>query len=213
MAERILKTKVSLVNKTAAEWAEIASTTVPYAGCACIEWVDEAKKLAKVKYGNGISTYAELEYSTITEAEVLELIAQNAKEVTIEESSAEGYAKSYTFKQGEDVIGTVNIPLDMVVSSGEVMTDPDSDHVGTFLVLTIANKAQDKVYVNIGEIIKAYTVEASAAMVQLAINEHNEISATIVDGSITKAKLANDVTDVLDKAVTTDDTLVLNCIL
>lgn len=212
MAEKILKTKVSLVNKTISEWNEIANTTVPYAGCVCIEWIDE-NGAAKVKYGNGISTYADLPYAGLTKSEIEELINAKESTITIEESTDSNYAKVYVFKQGESEIGKVNIPLDMVVSSGEVKENPDESHTGTFLVLTIANATKDKVYINIGEMLKAYTVEQSASMIQLAINDANEISATIVDNSITKEKLATEITDILDKAVTAEDTLVLNCTL
>lgn len=212
MADKIMEVKVSLVNKTTAEWEAIASTAIPHNGCACIEWIDD-KGTAKVKYGNGTSTYADLPYAGLTKKEIEDLVATKAESLIIEESTDSDYAKVYTFKQGEAIIGTVNIPLDMVVSSGEILTDPDAEHVGTFLVLTIANDAQDKVYINLGEMLKAYTVEENATMVQLAISDTNVISATIVDASITKAKLATDVTDILDKAITTDDALTLNCTL
>lgn len=212
MAERILETKVALVNKTTAEWNAIADTVIPYAGCTCIEWVDD-EGTAKVKYGNGTSTYADLPYAGLTKAEIEAIISSKSESVTIAEETSADYAKVYVFKQGENEIGRVNIPLDMVVSAGTVETDPDADHVGTFLVLTIANDAQDKVYINLGEFLQAYTVENNATMVQLAISDTNEISAAIVDGSITKAKLATEVTDILDKAITSDDTVTINCTL
>lgn len=212
MAEKILETKVSLVNKTTEEWNAIADTVIPYAGCACIEWIDDIGT-AKVKYGNGNSTYADLPYAGLTKKEIEDLVATKAEALTIEEQTSSDYAKVYVFKQGETEIGTINVPLDMVVSSGVVETDPDEEHVGTFLILTIANDTQDKIYINLGEILQAYTVENNATMIQLAISDTNVISATIVDGSITKAKLATEVTNILDNAITTDDTLVLNCTL
>lgn len=120
-----------------------------------------------------------------------------------------GMAKSYTIKQGSNSIGTIDIPLDMVVSKGEVkaLTQAEIDALpvdvktgmtpGTYIVLTIANKASDKLYVNVGTLIDIYTAEANAAKVQLAINPSTRvISATIKAGSI-------GTTELTDKSVTT----------
>lgn len=118
--------------------------------------------------------------------------------VTIEtQSTTPGMAKTYTFKQGSSTIGVVDIPKDMVVSSGTVEVDPEDQEPGTYLVLTLANATSDKVYINVGALVDLYTAKASAAQVQIAIDsETREISATIVSGSITATELA-------DSAVTT----------
>lgn len=120
--------------------------------------------------------------------------ATTAAAVTIEENTTDSvYAKVYTVKQGETTVGTINIPKDMVVSSGTVETNPDDDHLGTFIVLTLANATEDKLYINVGTLVDIYTPQAGATQVQLAINTTTrEISATIVAGSITAAELAAD---------------------
>lgn len=102
-----------------------------------------------------------------------------------------GMAKSYTIKQGSSTVGVIDIPKDMVVSSGAVEVDPEDQDPGTYLVLTLANATSDKVYINVGKLVDIYTAQASATQVQLAISaETREISATIVAGSITAAELA-----------------------
>lgn len=113
--------------------------------------------------------------------------------VTIDTSSTtEGYAKSYTIKQGTSTVGVIDIPKDMVVSSGAVETNPSGQDAGTYLVLTLANSTSDKVYINVGTLIDIYTPQASATQIQLAINSGTrEISATIVAGSVTATELAN----------------------
>ena len=118
--------------------------------------------------------------------------------VTIDTSATTpGMAKSYTIKQGSSTVGVIDIPKDMVVSSGTVEVDPEEQEPGTYLVLTLANATSDKIYINVGSLVDLYTAEASAAQVQIAINsETREISATIVSGSITSTELA-------DSAVTT----------
>lgn len=109
------------------------------------------------------------------------------------ETTTEGYAKSYTFTQGSTKLGVIDIPKDMVVSSGTVEKDPKDQPVGTYLVLTLANATNDKVYINVGTLVDIYTAKAEATQIQLAIDSATrEISATIVAGSITATELAAD---------------------
>ena len=131
-----------------------------------------------------------------------------------------GYAKTYEIKQGETSLGKIDIPKDMVVSSAKVIDNPSGQPAGKYIELPIANNDGSKVYINVNDLVDAYTAKASATQVQLAISATNEISATIVAGSIsatelaanavetakikdlavTKAKLAKEVTDELAKA-------------
>lgn len=114
------------------------------------------------------------------------------------ETTTTGMLKSYTVKQGNKQIGVIDIPKDMVVKSGEVVTDPEGQTAGTYIVLTLANATEDKIYVNVGTLVDIYTAKADAAKVQLTINPTTrEISADIVAGSIVAADLAAN-------AVTTD---------
>jgi hypothetical protein len=108
-----------------------------------------------------------------------------------------GTLKSYTIKQGDNTIGTIDIPKDLVVTSGIVETNPFGQPEGTYIKLMIANQA-DPLYINVGSLVDLYTARADAAQVQLAIdNMSRKISATIVAGSITPTELAvNSVTTV-----------------
>lgn len=128
--------------------------------------------------------------------EVLQKVAdtKTASAVSIEEdTTSSDYAKVYTVKQGTTTIGTINIPKDMVVQSGTVQTNPDDEHQGTFIVLTLANATADKIYIEVGTLVDIYTAEQNATQVQLVINSTTrEISATVVAGSITSAELAAD---------------------
>ena len=111
--------------------------------------------------------------------------------------TSEGAAKSYTLYQGETKVGVIDIPKDMVVSSGEVVVNPEGQSEGTYVVLTLANAASDKLYINVGTLVDIYKAKAEAAQVQIAIDSQTrEISATIVAGSIGTTELA-------DLAVTT----------
>lgn len=116
--------------------------------------------------------------------------------VTVTESTPEGYLKAYTLTQNGSTIGTINIPKDLVVTSGQVVVDPQGQPAGTYIELTIANQV-NPIYINVADLVDVYTAAQSAAQVQLAISNTNEISATIVAGSIGTTELADD-------AVTTD---------
>lgn len=128
--------------------------------------------------------------------------------LTTAATPASGMSKTYTLKQGDNTVGTIDIPKDMVVQSGSVVTNPTGQAAGTYIKLVLANATNDEIYVNVGTLIDIYTAQASAAQVQLAIDSATRvISATIVDGAVTAAKLAtNAVTTVkiADDNVTTE---------
>lgn len=69
MANNTLKTRILLVSKTTAEWA--ANSTVLMKGEVAIEFTDKG---AKFKVGDGAKTFAQLDYATMTPAEVTEAI-------------------------------------------------------------------------------------------------------------------------------------------
>lgn len=104
-------------------------------------------------------------------------------------STTEGYLKSYTIKQGGSTIGTIDIPKDLVVTSGEVVTNPEDQAPGTYIKLVIANQ-EAPLYINVATLVDAYTAEEGASQVQIAITPENEISATIVAGSVTATELS-----------------------
>lgn len=124
--------------------------------------------------------------------------------VTVASKEDNTVAASYEIKQGETVLGTINVPKDMVVQSGVVEiytteTLPTGEGApttpGTYIVLTVANAANDKLYIPAEDLVDIYTAGADATEVQLAVNG-TELTATLVDGGVATAKLA-------DNAVTT----------
>lgn len=122
--------------------------------------------------------------------------------VTVTPSTVAGLAKRYTVHQeatGLDV--NIDIPTDMVVKSGAVITNPEGQPAGTYLVLTLANATNDKVYIDVGNLIEYVTSGSGATdMVKIAVSADHKVTASITDESITKAKLAIDVQGSLDKA-------------
>ena len=161
--------------------------------------VKDASDAINVKIGD-ISTLTTTEKTNLVGAvnEVKSAVdsAKTAGEVTVTtDSTTEGYLKTYTIKQGGVEISKIDIPKDLVVTSGEVVVDPDGQPAGTYIKLTIANQ-ETPIYINVKTLVDVYTAQSSASQIQLAISATNEISATIVAGSVGTTELA-------DSAITT----------
>lgn len=153
--------------------------------------------------------------------EVKSSVGEAVGALTIETTNTTtGALKSYTVKQGDDVIGVIDIPKDMVVSDGSVVVDPEGQEAGTYIKLVIANQ-ETPLYINVGTLVDIYKEKENANQIQLTINSSTrEISATIVanavrtteladnavttvkiaDANVTLAKLAVDVTNAFDSA-------------
>lgn len=146
---------------------------------------------------DGLSTTNKTVVGAINEVLAAVGTGGTAAVVTIStDVTTDGALKSYTIKQGETTVGVIDIPKDMVVESGSVVTDPEGQPAGTYIKLVLANVAEP-LYINVGTLVDIYTAKANATQVQLAIDPATrEISATIVAGSIGTTELA-------DNAVTT----------
>ena len=179
--------------------ADAMGTTATTVSGAIKENVDAIKAVADdlgdvstidVEVSSGVK--ADTAVAAINKLKGLVDDAQSAGEVTIDTSTTtDGYLKTYTIKQGETEVGKIDIPKDLVVTSGEVVTDPEGQPAGTYIKLTIANQ-DAPIYIDVKTLVDAYTAQASAAQIQLAISATNEISATIVAGSVTATELATD---------------------
>ena len=100
-------------------------------------------------------------------------------------------------------IGKITIPKDMVVKSGTVVTkDAEGDWgaAGTYIELVLQN-VEKPIYINVGSLIEYVTSgSATGDMVVINIDSNHKVTATITDGTITKAKLEKNVQDSLDLA-------------
>ena len=126
--------------------------------------------------------------------------------VTCDTSTPSGVAKRYVLSQKGSAIATIDIPSDMVVKSGTVETKTEAGVwgvAGTYLVLTLANATSDKVYINVSDLIE-YVTGATAAdgIITTSVDANHVLTATIGDGTITKAKLSAAVQTSLGKADT-----------
>lgn len=116
-----------------------------------------------------------------------------------------GMSASYQLeKDGVKVGDIIDIPKDLVVESGTVETYAEAGawgEAGTYIVLTIANKTSDKLYIPVEGLIEYVTGSTAAdGIITTSVDEHHVLTATIADGTITKAKLVQTVQDSLGKA-------------
>ena len=124
--------------------------------------------------------------------------------ITIVESTSSDAAKIYTFKQGNDEIGVINIPKDMVVESGSVVTltetDSNGHSAGTYIKLILANSNNDEVWIPVDSLVE-YVTGGSTSEITISVNEITHVAtATINEKSIAKNKLSENVQASLDKA-------------
>ena len=157
--------------------------------------ITAATDFSVVKYdAKGLVT----EGKVLTAAEVPGLSALETKVnnigVAAKETANAGYLKSYTFTGPDGTPVDIDIPKDLVVTKGEVVKKGKD----TFIQLTIANQVEP-VKINVKDLVDVYTV-ADTAQVHLALSDANQITASIVPGSIAKTDLTSAVQGSLDKA-------------
>ena len=121
----------------------------------------------------------------------------------------DGYLKTYQFTYGTGTTFEVDIPKDLVVKSGEVITVTDGAPVsgltnGTYLKLVIVNQTEP-VYIDVKDLCDVYTGKAVTDGVSVTISDTNEISATLVGKAVSESNLADDLANKingLDSALT-----------
>ena len=134
----------------------------------------------------------------------LKVVIPDAAEYSIVRDADSGdYAAVYHLtKDGLDVGVAINIPKDMVVKSGSVVTNPEGQAAGTYIKLVLQN-VTDPLFIDVGNLIEYVTSGSSAGdMIVVAVSDDHKVTATITDGSITKAKLETSVQTSLNKAET-----------
>lgn len=122
----------------------------------------------------------------------LKVVVPAAAEYSIVKGEASSdYAAVYHLtKGGVNVGAAINIPKDMVVKSGAVVTNPEGQKEGTYIVLTLANATEDKIYIPVDSLIEYVTSgSATGDMVVIDVSNDHKVTATITDGTVTKSKL------------------------
>lgn len=128
-----------------------------------------------------------------------------------DETAAAGDIATYHLtKDGVNEGIAINIPKDLVVSSGSVVEledgkipedAPEGTTVGTYIKLVLANSAKP-LYINVGKLIE-YVTGGSGVDDAIQINvssDTHKVTASVKDGSLTKKMFAADVVTSLGKA-------------
>lgn len=118
---------------------------------------------------------------------------KTAEKVTLETlpDPTEGMTKTYEIKQGGTSVGKIDIPKDMVVSSGEVVVNPEDQPQGTYIKLVLSNATKDTLFINVGKLVDIYSASEEDTAIELTIAD-NKIKAEIKTGRVTKEMLAAD---------------------
>ena len=126
--------------------------------------------------------------------------------LTVTNPTSSTYAQVYEFKQLGKTIGTINIPKDMVVQSGTVETKAEAGawgKAGTYLHLVLANAENSSIYINVGDLIEYVSAGSGENdAIQISISADHKVSASVKNGSITLAMLAETVQTEINKAHT-----------
>lgn len=154
--------------------------------------------------------------STTVEGALSELFtkAGDGSKVTLEsaEGTEDGVLKVYTIKQGGAEVGKINIPKDLVVSSGSVVKGNWVDGAftesevgtGTALKLVIANQTAP-VYINTLDLVKDHTAGnginiSDTNVVSVVIDPTSESGLTLSDKGIKLTGIKAATTEVNEKA-------------
>jgi len=138
---------------------------------------------------------------TLTDAGLkVEVPAAAEYEIVKAETATEGYFATYTLmKDGTQAGASIDIPKDYLVKSASIKAstgedDPSGFAAGVkyidFVINTkVGTGNEDHIYLNIQDLVDVYT-GSQGAEINVTIGADNSIAASIVNGSIAKAKLA-----------------------
>lgn len=135
MAERTLSTKISLVNKTTAEWE--AETTIPFKSCPCVEFTQDGK--TKLKIGNGTNLYKDLPYVSdeLTAAAIISALGY-----TPLDSAKVGVAEGAASLDASGKIPSSQLPsyVDDVTEVEGIENAPETGETDKIYVDTVTNR-------------------------------------------------------------------------
>ena len=193
---------VEAVAKARLESVEAGDNSVTIAGSATKPSV--AVKISGAE-GNALFLATDGLKVTIPEVKV------PAYSLVKDDAAADGDIATYHLtKNGVNEGVAINIPKDLVVSSGSVVEledgkipedAPEGTTAGTYIKLVLANSAKP-LYINVGKLIE-YVTGGSGVDDAIQINvssDTHKVTANVKDGSLTKKMLAADVVASLGKA-------------
>lgn len=156
-----------------------------------------------LKYDNTNSGLTSTTFQNAIDELATDINSVSVPEYSIKEATTTaGYAKTYSLtKDGTEIGVKIDIPKDLVVSSGTVkeVTTANTPYSGAvkgdkYIDLVLNDSAEDHIYIPVKDLVDVYTGK-TGSKVNVSINDANEISADIVSGSIEKTDLAQELQD------------------
>ena len=143
-----------------------------------------------------ITAYKAADEALSGRIDTLQTNLQRDLTVTLDDTAApgEGILKVYTIKQGGNSIGTINIPKDLVATSGSLVyctksestyTEVDSSTVGAIACIKMTIQNGSPFYIEVADLIEYNSVKSNAE-ITLTDTGH-EIEATV--GAISSSKI------------------------
>ena len=236
MANVTFTTKIALVNKTTAQWA--SETSIPIKGCPCVEWTDSGKP--KMKIGDGVNSWENLPYLA---DDLTKKIITDTLGYTPADNSKIGVAGGIASLDSNGKVPSSQLPsyVDDVIEVETIDNAPAEGETGKIYVAKDTGKCyrwSGTLYV---EISKSDSVTASTKNGYIKVNGNdvkvfeqiqsdwnekdttspayikNKPNGITVDSDLsdtsTNAIQNKTVKSALDKKLSLDDTLILNCVL
>lgn len=119
------------------------------------------------------------------------------------ETAETGFASTYKLmKDGVQAGASINIAKDKFLQSVALVDEDGDGNEGKFIKMVFEDDTSSTIYLDVKTLIDVYKSGSNAGdMVVIAVDpDTNKITATITDGTITKAKLDTEVQDSLDLA-------------
>lgn len=172
---------------------------------------DAAGAAAGVLGSSGDASTVKTVYGVDKKVDAINSTLRTDLAVTVTENAGTGdVLKTYTVKQGDNSIGTINIPKDFLVKSGQVKTVetagvPYSGAVVGDKYLDFVVNAKDSsvseshIYIPVKDLTDVYT-GGTTSTVTVTVDSSNAITANVNTGSITTSLLDSSVQTALNKA-------------
>lgn len=188
----------------------VTREAIPVIGVECTAETDQFVSKIELSDNKVKATYSSISSSQVTRTETDTLKGTTVEDalsnlvsaastlstsqkvdLTALATPTEGYVKTYKLTQGETEVGKIDIPKDLVVTSGSVVygtwsdntftenTTDSSTGTDTALKLVIANQ-EDPVYINTKSLVDIYTAGSGIAVSNNAISIN---LATTQDGN------------------------------
>lgn len=179
---------------------------------------DPSGAAAAVQGTSGDASTKKTVYGLDAKIDAIKSQLETNSSVTLTEAAGTGEVlKVYTIKQGDTSVGTINIPKDFLVKSGQVKTVENAGQpysgaaVGDKYLDFVVNAkdssvSESHIYIPVKDLTDVYTGE-NTTTINVSVGSNNQITASINTSSVSTDLLDSSVRAALDKANTAVQTV------